>query len=123
VSFKDRQQGLSWQAHGGVGPSEPEAYGARGSRHHEPRHSSDSEGMPPPVGPQVRLDVLNTRMGGLELQSRLIQGTLNAHIQTTTQWNQQTQQSFIDLEDASRCWHEAQMAYLRSMGHFPRPQQ
>jgi len=72
--------GLSWQAHRGVGPSEPEAYGAGESRHHEPGHSSDSEGMPPPVRPQVTLDVLNTRMGGLELQNRQIQGTLNAHI-------------------------------------------
>jgi hypothetical protein len=79
--------------------------------------------MPPPVRPQVTLDVLNTRMGGLELQNRQIQGTLNAHIQTATQWHQQTQQSFIDLEDASRRRHEAQMAYLRSMGHFPGPQQ
>jgi len=62
--------GLSWQAHGGAGPREPEAYGARGSRHHELGHSSDFEGMPPPVHPQVTLDVLNTRMGGLELQNR-----------------------------------------------------
>jgi len=104
--------GSSWQAHGGAGLCEPKAYGARGSKHHEPGHSSDSEGMPPPVRPQVTLDVLNTRMGGLELQNRQIQGTLNAHIQTATQWHQQTQQSFIDLEDASRRRHKAQMAYL-----------
>jgi len=103
--------GSSCQARGGAGPSEPEAYGAGGSRHHELGHSSYSEGMPPPVLPQVTLDVLNTRMGRLELQNRQIQGTLNAHIQTTTQWHQQTQQSFIDLEDASRRRHEAQMAY------------
>jgi len=38
--------GSSWQAHRGAGPSEPEAYGAGGSRHHEPGHFSDSEGMP-----------------------------------------------------------------------------
>jgi len=82
--------GSSWQAHGGAGPSEPEAYGVGGSRHHDPGHSSDSEGMPPPVCPQVTLDVLNTRIGGLELQNRQIQGTLNAHIQTATQWHQQT---------------------------------
>jgi len=62
-------------------------------------------------------------MGGLELQNMQIQGTLNAHIQTATQWHQQTQQSLIDFEDASRRRHEAQMAYLRSMGYFPRPQQ
>jgi len=62
-------------------------------------------------------------MGGLELQNRQIQRMLNAHIQTATQWHQQTQQSFIDLEDASRHWHKAQMAYLRSMGHFSGPQQ
>jgi len=72
--------GSSWQAHGGVGPSDPEACGVGGSRHHEPGHSSDSKGMAPPVRPQVTLDVLNTRMGGLELQNRLIQDTLNAHI-------------------------------------------
>ena len=64
--------GSSWQVHRGAGPSDPEAYGAGGSRHHEPGHSSDSEGMPPPVRPQVTLDVLNTRMGGLELQNRQI---------------------------------------------------
>ena len=70
--------GSTWQAHGGASPSEPEAYGTGGSRHHELRHSSDSEGTPPPIRPQVTLDVLNTRMGGLELQNRQIQGTLNA---------------------------------------------
>jgi len=65
-------RGSSWQAHVGTGSSEPEAYGAGGSRHHEPGHSLDSEGMPPLVRPQVTLDVLNTRMGGLELQNRQI---------------------------------------------------
>ena len=83
-------EGSNWQAHGGAGPSEPEAYGAGGSRHHEPRHSSNFEGMPPPVRPQVTLDVLNSRMGRLELQNKQIEGTLNAHIQTATQWHQQT---------------------------------
>jgi len=62
--------GSSWQVLGGAGPSELEAYGAGGSRHHEPGHSSNSEGMPPPVRPQVTLDVFNTRMGGLVLQNR-----------------------------------------------------
>jgi len=80
-----------------IGPSEQEAYGAGGSKHHEPGHSSDSEWMPPPVRPQVTLDVLNTHMGGLELQNRQIQGTLNAHIQTATQWHQQTHRASSTL--------------------------
>ena len=76
--------GSSWQAHGGVGPSELEAYEAGGSKHHEPGHSLDFEGMPPPVRPQVPLDVLNTIMGGLELQNMQIQWKIHQTLQGTS---------------------------------------
>lgn len=107
------------------------AGGSRGQHSHEAggsgqphqEHTLDEEDMPPPIRPQVTLDSLNTRMGGLELQQRQIQGTLNAHIQTSTQWHQQTQQSFVDLEDANRRRHEEQLALLRSIGFFQGPQQ
>jgi hypothetical protein len=116
--------GSGWQemyrAGGSRGQHSHEA-GGSGQPHQE--HTLDEEDMPPPIRPQVTLDSLNTRMGGLELQQRQIQGTLNAHIQTSTQWHQQTQQSFVDLEDANRRRHEEQLALLRSIGFFQGPQQ
>jgi len=62
--------GSSWQVHGGAGPSEPEAYGEGDPGITRQNTSQIPRGWYPSVRPQVTLDVLNTRMGGLELQNR-----------------------------------------------------
>ena len=58
------------------------------------RHSSDSEGLPPPVHPRQsvsdhdELDGINTRLGGLEIRISEIQNILNIHVQDMTQSQQ-----------------------------------
>ena len=61
-----------YRAGGSRGQHSHEA-GGSGQPHQE--HTLDEEDKPPPIRPQVTLDSLNTRMGGLELQQRQIQGT------------------------------------------------
>jgi hypothetical protein len=54
------------------------------------------------------LDNINTRLGGLEIQTREIQNTLTTHVHNTTQWQQQAtqwyqqQQQFIDINTLLR---------------------
>jgi hypothetical protein len=57
------------------------------------------------------LDGINTRLGGLELRTGEIQNTLNTHVQSTTQWHQQQQQQFTDINALLRQQQEAQAAY------------
>jgi hypothetical protein len=57
------------------------------------------------------LDGINTRLGGLELRTGEIQNTLNTHVQSTTQWHQQQQQQFTDINALLRQQQEAQVAY------------
>ena len=76
----------------------PQPHEAGGSGWHEAddaawrhAHSSDSEGVPPPVQPRQstldcsELDDINTRLGGLEICTGETQNTLNTHVQDTTQ--------------------------------------
>ena len=75
----------------------PQPHDAGGSGWHKAddaawaHHSSDSEGLPPPVHAQQstsdhqELDGINTRLGGLEIRIGEIQNTINNHVQDTRQ--------------------------------------
>jgi ADP-glucose pyrophosphorylase len=64
---------------------------------------------------------INTCLGGLEIHTGEIQHTLTTHVQNATQWHQQQQQQFVDINTLMRQQQEAQMAYWRSMGYNPGP--
>jgi hypothetical protein len=57
----------------------------------------------------------------LELHTGEIQNTLNTQVQSTTQWHQQQQQQFTDINALLRQQQEAQATYWRSMGYNPGP--
>ena len=73
----------------------PQTHEARGSGRAEAdavawaMHSSNSEGLPPPVQPRQSIsgwEDVNTHLGGLEIRTGEIQDTLNTHVQDMAQW-------------------------------------
>jgi len=106
----------------------PQTHEAGGSRWAEDDaaaltlHSSDSEGLPPPI--QARQTIsgwedVNNRLGGLEIYTSEIQNTLNTHVQDSVQWHQQQQQQMAQMNAMLQLQREQQAAYWRYMGFNP----
>jgi len=126
---------------------------AKGSswRHAAHGHSSDSEGLPPPLHPHPThgIEALTNRVGGLEIRTGEIQETLTSHVQDSAlrhqqherwhyeaqewhqqnqlrhdqhqQWQLQQQQQWEQTQAMLRQQREAQEAYWRSLGYNPGP--
>jgi hypothetical protein len=104
-------------------------------RQWQPDHSSDSEGLPPPVMPRQsvsdsrELDTINTRIRGLEIRTGEIQNMLNTHLPDTTQWHQQQQQQWqqqhhqqmMQLNALLKQQHDQMMGYWQHLGHNSGP--
>ena len=87
----------------------PQPHEVGGSGWHEvdatawTHHSSDSEGLPPPVHPRQstsdhrELEGINNRLRGLKIRTGEIQNTLNTHVQDMAQWQLQQQQQMTQM--------------------------